>query len=91
MFLLPSVSATDVRQCVTPLHHVPNWEGVSVSNKWDCHYTPFQGQEAVDRAVRKLGHMGYNVALNNCETRARPTSPVLSHANISTIANHSYS
>mmetsp|Transcript_1174 Transcript_1174/g.2741 ORF Transcript_1174/g.2741 Transcript_1174/m.2741 type:complete len:272 (-) Transcript_1174:188-1003(-) len=61
------LSMAHARVCVTPLHHVPNWEGVSVSNKWDCHYTPFQGQEAVDRAVRKLGHMGYNVALNNCE------------------------
>mmetsp|Transcript_16051 Transcript_16051/g.28546 ORF Transcript_16051/g.28546 Transcript_16051/m.28546 type:complete len:257 (-) Transcript_16051:316-1086(-) len=61
------LSMRHARVCVTPLHHVPNWESMLVSNKWDRHYKPFQGQEAVSRAVRRLGQGGYNLALNNCE------------------------
>lgn len=54
-------------QCITPLHHVPNWESMTVCNKWDKHYRPFSGKQAIDRAVSRLGDGGYNLVFNNCE------------------------
>ena len=56
-----------IMQCITPMHHIFNWEEMRVHNKWDQRYSPFRREEVLARAVSKLGSGGYNLLINNCE------------------------